>query len=63
MFGFERCFCLISEAVGGSVADLRSKKKGSLTSLSKLKASWRSQISNSDNPISPNKSYKHVYLT
>ena len=52
MFGFvERCFCLISEAVGGSVADLRSKKKGSLTSLSKLKASWRSQISNSDNPI------------
>ena len=32
-------FPLSSDTVGGSVADLRSKKKGSLTSLSKLKAS------------------------
>jgi len=35
-----------SEAVGGSVADLRSKKKGSLTSLSKLKGNVGGSLMN-----------------
>ena len=35
-----------SETLGGSVADLRSKKKGSLSSLSKLKGNVGGSLMN-----------------